>query len=68
MKITVTANHLINGDPMDPNDFDLIAQEGFLDVNLPIPGKDGWRVMTRSVHHNSVARVAYRYEIEGAAK
>lgn len=64
MTITVTANHLINGDPLDPSDFDMIAQEGFQAVGLPIQVESGWRCMDGSQHHNSIARVAFRYEIE----
>jgi hypothetical protein len=60
--ITIIRNALIDGDPMEPSDFDLITQQGMLNVNEPVP--EGWRVLTGNIHHSVVARVVYRYEIE----
>jgi len=55
-------NTLIEGDPFDPSDTDIIMQVDTLDVGKPVP--DGWRVMTGNNMFSEIRRVAYRYEIE----
>lgn len=58
-------NTLIEGDPLEPTDTDLILQRAMIEINTIVP--DGWRVLTGNSIHSQVARVAYRYEIEGEA-
>jgi hypothetical protein len=55
-------NILIQGDPMKPFSGDIIAQIDTLPVGQPVP--EGWRVLSGNIHDSSIARVAYRYEIE----
>lgn len=56
-------NTLLTGDPLDPSSTDLIVQKAFLPFGDPVP--DGWRVLTGNNWASEVARVAYRFEIEG---
>lgn len=56
------ANHLIEGDPLDPSSGDLIAQTQSLAVGEPVP--EGWRVLSGGHAYSQIARVALRYEIE----
>ena len=60
------ANILIEGDPFDPCDFDLIVQDAQLDIHKPVP--EGWRVLTGNLKSSLIMRVAYRYEIEREMK
>lgn len=53
---------LIDGNPMQPESTDLIAESRRLAVGERVP--DGWRVLTGNAHESLIARVAYRYEIE----
>jgi hypothetical protein len=55
-------NYLIAGDPMEPASTDLIAQTKSLAVGRPVP--DGWRVLSGNERESTIARVAYRYEVE----
>ncbi len=55
-------NVLISGDPMDPSSTDLIAQTTSLEVNKRVP--HGWRVLSGNERYSTIARVAFRYEIE----
>ncbi len=55
-------NTLIYGDPMDPSSTDLIAQQKRLAVGQPVP--DGWRVLSGNERESTIARVAYRFEVE----
>jgi len=56
-------NTLIKGDPMKPDDLDLIAQQKWLPTEDAVP--DGWRILTGNNHRSLIARLAYRFEIEG---
>jgi hypothetical protein len=56
------AFYLVNGDPMNPESGDLIAQTGVLKVGEPVP--DGWRVLTGNSEYSTIARVCLRYELE----
>lgn len=57
---------LVLGNPIEPSDYDMIAQF----VSLPINDtpanwdKGGWRIMTGNANTNFWARVAYRADIE----
>ncbi len=55
-------NQLINGDALAPCSTDLIAQTRQLRVGLPCP--EGWRVLSGNMTDSTIARVAYRYEVE----
>jgi hypothetical protein len=59
--INYITNKLVEGDALEPNDLDLIVQQGRLNVGLPVP--QGWRVLTGNQFESRVARVAYRFEI-----
>mgnify|MGYP003675410366 FL=1 len=59
--INCITNKLVEGDALEPNDLDLIVQQGRLNVGLPVP--QGWRVLTGNQFESHVARVAYRFEI-----
>ena len=54
------SSKLIEGDPLAPNDHDLILQKGRLPVGEPVP--EGWRVLKGNIENNLVARIAYRFE------
>lgn len=57
-------NKLVEGDPLEPSEFDVIYQT----QSLPLassPKGEGWRIMTGNHRFNSWARVAYRHEIDG---
>ena len=56
------ANHLIEGDALDPSSSDLIAQTDTLRVGLPVP--DGWRVLSGNNSFSQIARVVMRFEID----
>lgn len=58
-------NQLLSGDPMAPASTDIIAQFDSLAVGRPVP--DGWRVLSGNERASEIARVAYRFEIEGDA-
>jgi len=58
--------HLIHGDPLHPQDGDVIVQIDTIRVGEPVP--DGWRVLTGGMHFSQIARVALRYEIEAEAE
>jgi hypothetical protein len=55
-------NTLFQGDPLDPNDTDIIIQETRLDVGKTVP--DGWRVMSGNKNFSSIMRISFRFEIE----
>lgn len=55
-------NILISGDPMRPMTVDIIAQLKQLEVGKPVP--EGWRVLSGNERFSTIARVAFRYEIE----
>lgn len=55
-------NYLLSGDPMEPGATDLIAQTASLAVGERVP--DGWRVLSGNERTSTIARVAYRFEIE----
>lgn len=55
-------NMLIEGNPLQPADTDIIVQRDRLDVGKPVPS--GWRVMTGNHETSLIMRIAYRYEIE----
>lgn len=57
---------LIKGDALHPNNCDLLALTGCLNVGLPVP--DGWRVITGNQRSSLVAIIAMRYECEGWAE
>ena len=58
--VRLTSSKLIEGDPLAPNDHDLILQKGRLPVGEPVP--EGWRVLKGNIENNLVARIAYRFE------
>lgn len=60
--MTLTETRLVEGDPMKPDDLDLIAQCAMLPIGNPVP--EGWRVLSGGPRHSSIAWVGYRYEIE----
>lgn len=49
---------LIDGDPLNPSDYDLLAVQGRLRVGYPVP--DGWTVLTGNMNDSLVAAVVYR--------
>lgn len=53
---------LVSGNPIEPCSTDLIAQTATIPVGTVVP--EGWRVLTGNNRTSSIARVAYRYEIE----
>lgn len=55
-------NFLLHGDPLDPSQYDLIAQTKSLQTGEPVP--DGWRVLTGGEHSSLIGRVAYAYEVK----
>ena len=59
-------NTLIQGDPLKPDDLDLIAQTATIRVEEPVP--DGWQVLTGNIFNSRIARVAFRYEIKNKKK
>jgi hypothetical protein len=59
-------NILLEGDPLNPCDTDLIVQDAQLDIHNPVP--EGWRVLTGNLKSSLIMRVAYRYEIEREMK
>lgn len=60
--VHVTKNQLIEGNPLAPESFDMIAQLGHLPVGERVP--EGWRVLTGNQFSSLVARVVYRFEVE----
>lgn len=58
-------NQLIEGDPLDPSDADIIVQTDFLEIGKPVP--EGWRVMSGGQLGSAIMRIVYRYELEAAA-
>lgn len=54
---------LVRGCPMAPSSTDVIACFDRLAVGKPVPS--GWRVLSGNERESEIARVAYRYEIEG---
>ncbi len=60
--VSLINNVLLAGDPLFPEDTDLIVQRGYLKVGDPVP--DGWRVLTGNPRESLVARVVHRYEVE----
>lgn len=58
---------LISGDPIAPDDTDILFQS----INLPLKhvprgGNDatnGWRILSGNMHGNTWARVVLRYEL-----
>ncbi len=61
MTVTVFHSTIVSGDVLNPDDYDIIAQQGRLPVGEPVP--DGWRVLTGNMHTSLVVRIALRYEI-----
>ncbi len=59
IKAITTTLHV--GDPLNPDDTDILIQSGWLYVGDPVPA--GWRVMTGNDRDSLVMRVAYRYEV-----
>jgi hypothetical protein len=59
-------NYLLEGDAMQPDGIDLIAQLATIPAGEPVP--EGWRVLTGNSYVSQIARVAMRYEIEGERK
>jgi len=57
----MTTNQLIDGDPLDPSDNDIIVQSRSLDVGKPVP--EGWRVMSGNSDWSTIMRIVYRFEI-----
>jgi hypothetical protein len=53
---------LLSGNPFEPCSTDTIVQFDSLPVGERIP--DGWRVLSGNERESTMARVAYRYEIE----
>jgi hypothetical protein len=51
---------LIQGDPLDPDDCDVLCLIGLLKVDKPLP--DGWSVLSGNMHHSQVGTVMLRYE------
>jgi hypothetical protein len=62
MTVHSITNKLVDGDPLDPSDFDIIMQEGRLDVGVPVP--DGWKVITGNQLNSQVIRLMTRWEID----
>lgn len=56
------ANHLIQGDPLNPDGGDLIAQTTTIKVGEPVP--EGWQVLTGNNEFSQIGRFAFRFEIE----
>jgi hypothetical protein len=59
--ITNISSKLVEGDPLDPCETDLIVQQGYLAVGTKVPGI--WRVLTGNDTESLVIRVLYRYEL-----
>ena len=59
----MSKNILVEGDAIEPSDYDLIAQRKRIPVGSKVP--EGWRVLTGNNDESLIARVAYRFEIEG---
>lgn len=55
-------NTLIQGDPLDPQIDDQIAQLAVLKVGDPLP--EGWRVLTGNHLTSLISRVVLRCEVE----
>ena len=53
----------LDGNPFEPNGFDMFAQVGLLSTSESVP--DGWKVMTGNHMQSVVARIVYRHEIDG---
>lgn len=53
---------LLQGNPLEPQSGDIIAQTGYLTVGEPVP--DGWRVLTGNERESLIARVVLRYEVQ----
>jgi len=53
---------LLEGDPFEPSDWDVIVQVGRIYVGEKIPF--GWNVLGDNARFSSIGRVAPRYEIE----
>ena len=62
MTVRITENRLIDGDPLNPESTDLIAQRGTLLVGEPVP--DGWRVLSGNSIASEVWRVVFRFEVD----
>ena len=56
------ANFLIYGDPLNPQNDDIVAQSENLGTDEIVP--DGWRIMTGNERYSLIMRIAYRHEIE----
>lgn len=55
--------YLVQGDPINPAPYDLLAQTVTLPINV-LPKGEGWRLLTGSTHHNRWARIGFRYEMD----
>ncbi len=62
--LTIDRSRLVEGDPLHPDDTDVIVQFASLKVGKPVPS--GWRVMTGNINFSLVSRVVYRYEVDGS--
>lgn len=56
--VMVSDSYLIRGNPLEPDQFDIIAQVGTLNVGEPLP--EGWIVTTGNNRVSEVWRIAYR--------
>lgn len=59
-----TINVLVEGDPMNPNEYDLIAQSTSMRDGKVPPG-DGWNILAGGHAYNHWARIVYRHTIDG---
>lgn len=55
-------NKLVTGDPMLPNENDLIAQIATVKTSTVLPF--GWLVLTGNPQTSMIGRIAFRHEIE----
>ena len=58
----MTGNFLVDGDPLDPQCSDVIAEIRTLEVGKSLP--IGWRVLTGNNKSSVIGRVVLRYEVE----
>ena len=58
----MTTHILLRGDPMDPQDTDLIAQFKTLPVGEPVPSLH-WTVLDGNMHNSEIARFVFRYQL-----
>lgn len=60
--VQVLDSALVRGEPLRPDQGDILAVLGRLDVGEPVP--DGWRVLTGNAYTSLVAATFFRHELE----